>query len=198
MNYKTLLLAGVATCFAFSASAGGISPYVGAKFGAALQKADFKGDDGKKFDETKMFGSAAAGLAFKLSAGTIRTEVEYTYRQEFEGKFITGEDFKAKAKTQSLFLNAYYDLPVKWAVVPYVGAGIGYSKAQLKSVDFNTWDKSKNIIGWNVGAGLAYNITKNFAIDAGYRYVDIGKWKSGTAKFDLTNHEFYAGIRYTF
>ena len=86
MNYKTLLLAGVATCFAFSASAGGISPYVGAKFGAALQKVDFKADGAKKFDETKMFGSAAAGLAFKLSAGTIRTEVEYTYRQEIEGK----------------------------------------------------------------------------------------------------------------
>ena len=196
MNYKTLLLAGVATCFAFSASAGGISPYVGAKFGAALQKADFKDELGKKFDETKMFGSAAAGLAFKLSAGTIRTEVEYTYRQEIEGKYNVDGD-KAKAKTQSLFLNAYYDLPVKWAVVPYVGAGIGYSKAQLKSVEDNL-DKSKNIIGWNVGAGLAYNITKNFSIDAGYRYVDIGKWKKEGVRADLTNHEFYAGIRYTF
>ena len=97
-----------------------------------------------------------------------------------------------------MFLNAYYDLPVKWAVVPYVGAGIGYSKAQVKELDVNAWDASKNIIGWNVGAGLAYNITKNFAIDAGYRYVDLGQWKEKGAKFDLTNHEFYAGIRYTF
>jgi len=196
MNYKTLLLAGVATCFAFSASAGGISPYVGAKFGAALQKADFKGEYGKKFDETKMFGSAAAGLAFKLSAGAIRTELEYTYRQEIEGKYAA--DGKAKEKTQSLFLNVYYDLPVKWVVVPYVGAGIGYSKAQLKDVDVNEWGKSKKIVGWNVGAGLAYNITKNFAIDAGYRYVDIGKWKNEGVRADLTNHEFYAGLRYTF
>ena len=197
MSYKTLLLAGVATCFAFSASAGGISPYVGAKFGGALQKADVKIDGGKKFDETKIFGSADAGLAFKLSAGAIRTELEYTYRQEFEGKYNTAGN-KAKAKTQSLFLNVYYDLPVKWVVVPYVGAGIGYSKAQLKEVDSNAWDKSKKIVGWNVGAGLAYNITKNFALDAGYRYVNIGKWKNEGVKADLANHEFYAGLRYTF
>ena len=59
---------------------------------------------------------------------------------------------------------------------------------------------------WNVGAGVAYNVNENLAIDAGYRYVDLGynevsstvdgkKYEVGSRPY---NHEFMLGLRFGF
>ncbi|MBR7159253.1 MAG: porin family protein [Alphaproteobacteria bacterium] len=191
MNIKTLLLAGAACSVAFSASAADVRPYVGLKLGAAMENADIK--NAKNVDQTKMFGSVAGGLAFALPKGDIRTELEYTYRDEFSGH--AADDLKVKFQSQALFVNVYYDLPVTWAVQPYVNAGLGYSRIEGK---LNGLKKKKNKIGWNLGVGAAYNLTQSLAMDVGYRYVNLGKYNYEGNKADLYNHEFYAGIRYSF
>ena len=191
MNIKTLLLAGAACSVAFSASAADIRPYVGLKVGGAHENAEVK--EARDLDGTKIFGSVAGGLAFGLPQGTVRTEIEYTYRDEISGEIATG--VKARFQSQSLFLNVYYDLPVNWIVKPYIDGGIGYSRVEGK-IDGDK--KNKDIFGWNLGLGVAYSFTKNFALDLGYRYVDLGQYKRAGAKADLYNHEFYAGLRYTF
>lgn len=191
MNFKTVLLAGVAVAFSASvASAASVRPYVSAKVGATMEYADVKAD--KKEDETKIFGSAALGLDFALYSGNIRTELEYTYRNQMTGKFAAGE---GKFKNQSAFFNLYYDLPVKWAIKPYVGTGLGFSRVEGK---IDTVKKNKNIFGWNLGAGVTWHMSKSFGLDLGYRYLHAGEWKSAPYKVELYNHEFFAGLRYTF
>ena len=71
-------------------------------------------------------------------------------------------------------------------------------------------DKSYNV-AWQIGAGVAYDLTKNIALDAGYRYINAGaatldKYnesypgyaESEKTKVDTAAHEIYFGARYTF
>lgn len=51
--------------------------------------------------------------------------------------------------------------------------------------------------------GVAYDITDNFAVDLGYRYVNLGYYEvdlpeGGKVKNQPSNHEFMLGLRYTF
>ena len=52
-------------------------------------------------------------------------------------------------------------------------------------------------------SGVAYDITDNFAVDLGYRYVNLGYYEvdlpeGGKVKNQPSNHEFMLGLRYTF
>ena len=52
-------------------------------------------------------------------------------------------------------------------------------------------------------APVAYDITDNFAVDLGYRYVNLGYYEvdlpeGGKVKNQPSNHEFMLGLRYTF
>lgn len=44
---------------------------------------------------------------------------------------------KFKVETQSMMVNAYYDIDTKSKFIPYVGAGLGYAKvkASLRAED---------------------------------------------------------------
>ena len=55
---------------------------------------------------------------------------------------------------------------------------------------------------------MAYHVSDNVAIDAGYRYVDLGSGEagrfniqhlgySGNPKVDFTAHEFSVGLRFS-
>jgi len=135
----------------------------------------------------------------------IRTELEYAAFSKVEakktfglGEFIgpvaSGDPFdeiltrKQSYQIQTLFLNAYYDIYTGTKFTPYVGAGIGMgfikTKAYSGSVypenpadNESMWFGSKNVtnFAWNIGAGLGYDITDNVTIDAGYRFVGLGK-----------------------
>lgn len=192
MNFKAVALAGVALAFSASvADAANIRPYISAKVGATSTHVDIKHTE--KFDKTKIFASGAFGLDF---ANRFRAELEYTYRDEADEKNADGTN---KFKNQSGFVNFYYDLPVKWAVVPYVGVGAGMSRIEgsVKTATENV-KKTKNTFSWNVGAGFAWKISKSFAMDFGYRFVMPGEWKAEGVKAEFKNHEFFGGIRYTF
>ena len=65
---------------------------------------------------------------------------------------------------------------------------------------------------WGVGAGVAYELTENLAIDLMYRYTNYGSVDANVeldviglrailpvdADFDIATHEFMLGARYTF
>ena len=66
---------------------------------------------------------------------------------------------------QSAFVNVVAGIPVG-PITPYgvIGVGAGINGAG---------DADKDAEGlWNVGAGVAYNVTRNWQVDARYRYVD--------------------------
>jgi len=117
----------------------------------------------------------------------------------------------------TVMLNGYVDLTTWNNITPYVGAGIGASYVNTSDFYSGHPTTPQQYYGsngewnfaWALMAGASYAVTNNFAIDAGYRYKDLGTAKtirlsnvgSGTKKLeykDLTAHEFRLGARYTF
>jgi len=145
---------------------------------------------------------------------------------------------------QTLFLNAYYDFKTGTIATPYIGAGLGLGFIRTKggfsgSGVFQGYDDdwgmappadgaysysgragSKNVtnFAWNVGAGVGFELDKNWTVDVGYRFVGLGSVKTKSAIPSLTDaagtvftgggihtktknlyqHQIALGIRYTF
>ena len=94
------------------------------------------------------------------------------------------------------------------AFTPYVGAGLGmafnYANYTFTTKGYNAnFDEHHTTFAWNAGAGVAYDITDSFAVDLGYRYVNLGYYEvdlpaGAKVKNQPSNHEFMLGLRYTF
>ncbi len=118
-----------------------------------------------------------------------------------------------------LFLaNAYLDLGNWHGITPYVGGGIGTVYHESRALTFDIPDAAgvTSINGsdswqfaWALMAGASVDLSPNFKIDAGYRYVDLGHAISSfrtntgvsdtgleTTYDDLSAHEFRIGLRY--
>ncbi|GAA5101441.1 outer membrane protein [Wohlfahrtiimonas larvae] len=166
---------------------------------------------GRSKDKTLGGFRAAYGLDFPIAVtnGHLRGEIEYGYnsKSKINGRFLNNAPVSNQVKTQFIMLNAYYDFTNSTDFTPYVGAGIGYARLKANSqVDYQSFSKKKNNFIWNLGVGVAYEVTPNISLDVGYRYVNYGKVSSATniysrpvnARSKLKAHEFNFGIRYTF
>ncbi len=203
---KTLLLASAAVClFAVNANAAEINPYVGAK----LRYVDMSNDvDVLSVDDNVYGGSIAIGASAKVNGGAVRAELEYNKNSDAEDTNtmnLSGEDFEGKfeVETESVMLNAYYDIDTGSKFTPYIGAGIGYAKvkASMKGEDSTYAYSAKvddNNFAWQLGAGVGYAVNENVTVDAGYRYVDYGDFTEDEVKVDTSAHELYVGARYAF
>ena len=124
--------------------------------------------------------------------------------------------FINELRTQSLMFNAYYDFKNTSKFTPYVSAGAGVTRVKntqtlnpqfSEEVNLGLSDTS-NSFTWSAGAGVAYKVTENVALDLAYRYVDAGEieFKNSVAQeaaklkstADLTSHDYSLGIRYNF
>ena len=111
--------------------------------------------------------------------------------------------------------NGYFDLGSWNGLTPYLGAGVGISHNMLRGLNdqgFNYvtlsdggagagaatqttgypsggfWgNKSNTTFAWALMAGLGYNVTSNAKLELGYRYLNLGSFKSGQ------QHCFLAG-----
>ena len=176
--------------------------------------------------------SAAIGFDFsKVSKVNARAELEYTYKDKatfapnISSAIFNGVDFSNltegfpsvlvnELRTQSLMLNGYYDFKNKSKFTPYLSAGVGVSRIENKvSINPEALGTSENIttdtnnnFTWTAGAGVAYKVTENVALDLAYRYVDAGETdvsqSIGGAKLkntaDLVSHDYSLGVRYNF
>lgn len=196
---KTLLLASVATCFcALNANAIEIKPYVEGRISSNWMKAQFNEDGfGKeKFKDNTLGGSLEIGT--KLNQ--FRVGLEGYYNDDLEDKLLNL--VTVKGETKGAFLNAYYDISLSGAkqFKPYIGAGVGYSwlKETADAGAFGKDSLKKKDWGWNVGFGVAYELSNNIDLTLGYRYEDLGRIKGFDSTTDFTNHKVYLGLRYNF
>lgn len=171
-------------------------------------------------------GSLALGYDFAKQFNVpVRAEVEYSLFSEAEGGKtwrLSGMSLNMKQtfQIQTLFLNAYWDIDTGTKFTPYIGAGLGMgfigTKGKMKFNDGtdvyggSTGSKTVTNFAWNIGAGLGYDITDNWTIDAGYRFVGLGSVKTkreydsyndvgAYGKTDnLYHHQFAVGVRFTF
>ncbi len=124
-------------------------------------------------------------------------------------------DLKGQWNLQTLFLNAYWDFHNNTAFTPYIGAGLGLgfirSKYELTVKangleDSESFNDTKTVFAWNVGAGLSWAATENLSADLAYRFVRLGysqtekTYDGYTVKMGMAPYanEFSLGLRYTF
>jgi opacity protein-like surface antigen len=127
----------------------------------------------------------------------------------------------------SVMANGYVDLGTYVGITPYVGAGLGYSYLSWSNLNDTTYCVDGAITdcpseaavggtshggedGWSftyaLMAGVAYDISKNFKLDLGYKYrnIDGGDmfgWDSAETFGDgshgnIETHEVRLGLRY--
>ncbi|TYC52050.1 porin family protein [Rhodobacterales bacterium] len=180
---------------------------------------DFYDDE---MDGTFMIG---AGVGYKFN-NHFRTD--FTIDYEFPAEFSSKGDCtstcgapgysieKADIDVWTFMLNGYVDIGTWNRITPYVGAGLGASYVSTSNITFQNPDGSTGSydsdgnwnFAWALMAGASYDITPNLALDAGYRYLNIGDGRSKqfstagqTSRIeyeDLSAHEFRLGARYTF
>ncbi len=92
-------------------------------------------------------------------------------------------------------LNGYFDIAPLFApgalgnFEPYVGAGVLFSHATAKDFKWVSTgglgvtatfpNITDNAWGWQIIAGTAYRLTRNWLVDVAYIYRDYGKFESG-------------------
>ncbi len=143
--------------------------------------------------------------------------------------FVTGYNVEAgKIGVLTGLVNVYADLGTWYGFTPYIGGGIGFAdKAMRRNYTQTTCfesgcdgiegsapgprdvvpraNRSVASFAWALTAGLSYDLGAGFTLDAAYRYVDLGRSKSGLDAFgyntrvkDLAANEFRIGLRYHF
>lgn len=137
-------------------------------------------------------GSYAGALGYQFSPN-VRTELEFSYRNN--DLDIGGGD----VSTSALMLNAFYDFKNDTRFTPYVGGGIGMARSSVDSV---VGDDSDHAFAYQLGGGVSYAMTPNFALTADYRWFDTSSFDYTIAGVstseDYSSHEVRAGVRYTF
>lgn len=229
---KILLLAGVACLFSAQAGAESfiLNPYISAraKYSFMDNNTTFKAyrtyKDGStrnesakdSTDDNVFGGSFALGLRTQLIYGALRNEFEYTRNADAKKSHTEsdGEKYESKLKSEAFMFNTYYDIETNSPITPYIGAGLGVSRLKYSESYPNMPEENGSLkhsnFAWQVGAGVAYDINRNLALDLGYRYMDYGHFnktetdnneerdKTEKIKVESKAHEILLGLRYTF
>ena len=161
-------------------------------------------------------GSLALGYQFPSNW---RVEAEYTLPRSNE--FTSGStNFPTsfnhhRVRSQRLMVNAYKDFPLNAQFSLYGTAGLGLAHLRSSGWQGNPGRQylgaSRNNLAYSVGFGVTYSPIQKVSIDLGWRYVDMGKTKSGANNFanvrglrdeqmraKLTSSEISIGVRYSF
>lgn len=141
--------------------------------------------------------------------------------------FVTGYNVEAgKLNVLTGLANVYADLGTWWGLTPYIGGGVGFADKGFRANYTQTTclleacdgtpgtgprtaafrpNRSVSSFAWALTAGVSYRIGLGLSVDAAYRYVDLGKAKSGIDEYgqgtrlkDLAANEFRIGLRYQF
>jgi opacity protein-like surface antigen len=127
-------------------------------------------------------------------------------------------DFTADMESWVGLANAYIDIGTWRGITPYVGAGIGAARLSVLGLtDVNVphngvaygADNTEYNLAWALYAGVSYDVTPQFTVDLGYRYLDLGDVKSGPVYTylgafsysgleirDVTSHDLMLSLRY--
>ncbi len=161
-------------------------------------------------------GSIAAGYRFNHNW---RAEGEFVFPRN--SKFSTGSsNFPTSlnvydVKSQRFMVNLYRDFYITNALSLNANLGLGVSRVKTggfqgnESRVFN--ENTVTNLTYSVGAGASYDLTQNWSLDFGYRFVDSGKIESGFNRFAnvrrlqdeqlkarLIANEFFVGARLNF
>ncbi len=187
--------------------------------GVAVQPVHYEFDSGVTF---------GLGIGYQYNSW-LRFDVTGEYRGKtsfngleiirFNGGIIGTDEYRGNKSEWLGLVNAYADLGTFWCITPFVGAGIGYSRNEIRGfTDINTPNggvafaqkATKTNFAYALHAGLAYKVTNNFTIELAYRYLNLGDGITGdlqtfdglNARFnpttfkDITSNDLRLGVRW--
>lgn len=205
--------------------------YVGAKLGVSLMGVDDVKNSTrvpnkaivskKSEDDALMMLGGTIGYDWGKSHGfPVRTELEYMVREDFSYKANPTHTNAAiptsidiDMAVQTVLANIYYDFDTGTSFTPFIGGGVGYAFLESETdvtvlATGSTARKKRNETNfvWQIGGGVAYDISDHWTLDTSYRYLDMGsmEWGDpaptalGIKADEITAHEVVMGLRYTF
>ncbi|TVR06053.1 MAG: porin family protein [Salinarimonadaceae bacterium] len=198
---------------------------------AELDLFPFEWLDKGKFRPATTIG---AGFGYQFNSwfradvtGEYRSSSNFTARDRYPDAGLPGgfgyNDFSATKSELLTLVNAYLDLGTWSGFTPYIGVGGGFARVDIKN--FRDWNELRNVdarapngsrwnFAWALHAGFAYDLTDQLKLDVGYRFVSLGKGRTGgppraigaaggftTQPWvfnDIYSHDIRAGLRWTF
>ncbi|MCJ2083120.1 outer membrane beta-barrel protein [Methylobacterium sp. J-090] len=141
--------------------------------------------------------------------------------------FATGYNVEAgRLGVLTGLVNVYADLGTWWGLTPYIGGGLGFAQKEFRRGYTQTTclvdacdggagtgarpgvirpNRSVTSLAWSLTGGVSYALGAGFSLDASYRYIDLGRAKSGLDTYgfgsrlkDLAANEVRVGLRYAF
>ncbi|HYG89931.1 MAG TPA: OmpA family protein [Azospirillum sp.] len=151
-------------------------------------------------------GSLSAGYA---TAFGLRGELEGSRRwgNKVDGDNDPTAEWSGFTDSWGIMGNLLYDINTGTAFTPYIGIGAGMAQVDSKVavstlVGRNFVDDKAWRFAYQGIAGVAYNLNRNLAITADYRYFATTNPKFdgplGDVKGEYSNHSVMVGLRYTF
>lgn len=131
-----------------------------------------------------------------------RFELEYGYRENSLDT-LAGATVADDLSVSSYMFNALYDVATGTQFIPYLGAGIGWSRAELNVPAISVSD-SDTVFSYQFLAGVAYapESIPNTAFSLGYRYFATGDVEFGsslgTVEHEYDSHGAEIGARFSF
>lgn len=141
--------------------------------------------DGYKFSHDAYDGGYNFGGRFGYKNNPLRFEGEFTYinasLEKFNINSIARQNVSGYASVPVIMANIYYDFPeIIQSIEPFLGIGIGYSWVNSKlastlPLPIVNYKSSNTIFSYQGTAGLSFNYSERFSLDAAYRYLATDK-----------------------
>lgn len=100
-------------------------------------------------------------------------------------------------------INAYLDLGTIAGFTPYVGAGAGvaYSRDRIDFAGIHDRNEHQVRFAYTLNAGMAYRMTDNLSLDAGYQFLSSPQMRyhdvaAGLDRHGVSHHQVRVGLRY--
>lgn len=152
-------------------------------------------------DRTMNF-SGALGLNI---GPQLRTELELSYRSadiiDIKPDNGAGADISGEFGTWAGMANFYYDFRPQQRVNPYIMAGVGLARHEIKLDPYQDVPGGSNddwVVAYQFGAGVEADLNDRWDLVGGYRYFSSFNPQIGALEFDYGAHEFLVGLKYQF
>ncbi|WP_460155076.1 outer membrane protein [Pseudomonas sp. S1_F04] len=223
-QYLLMAIVGLGAIAPASCFADNLGPYVSGMGGVNWVSKQDLTQNSNDFVEMEYNQPLHSGYATGLAVGWrfpvgLRPEVELSYRRntmdQFNNRVYEGGssiEGKGEEEASSLMANLWYDvsnLPAPFSrFTPYVGGGLGYAVLTIKGleaggVEFGGTHRD-TVSAWQLGAGVAYELSDHWSMSLDYRYFKTGEANYGKiqglvpadVKTEYNAQSLMLGLRY--
>jgi opacity protein-like surface antigen len=149
----------------------------------------------------------AIAIGIGYAVGAIRGEAELAFlNNDLDKVVLSGVPqavWSGGASSRALLLNGYYDFLNSTPVTPFVSAGIGIARVDVGNINYVAGGGQQGghdtVFAYQLGAGVAYEITRRFTVDVTYRYFGTSDADfRPNMEMEYGSHNIYAGLRVSF